>query len=122
MTLSKINFNEKFSKLPDEDYLVRIIAMMNNYEIKIVKRRGESVWHKHPDTDEAFIILDGQMQMNLKDRVIELNSGEMIVIPKRVEHKPASRDGCKAILIEPAGVPNTGDVATINTITKPEWI
>jgi len=122
MKLSKINFKEKFSKLPDVDYCVRIVAMMNNYEIKIVKRKGESVWHKHPDTDETFIILDGKMQMNLRDGVIELNSGEMIVIPKGVEHKPASKEGYQAILIEPAGVPNTGDVAGIHTITKPEWI
>ena len=122
MKPSKINFKEKYSKLPNEDYCVRIIAMMNNYEIKIVKRKGESIWHKHPATDEAFIILDGKMQMNLRDKVIELNPGEMIVIPKGVEHKPASEKGYKAILIEPEGVPNTGDVDSDITIKKAEWI
>ena len=122
MKLSKINFREKFSKFPNEDYCVRIIAMMNNYEIKIVKRKGESIWHKHPATDEAFIILDGKMQMNLRDKVIELNPGEMIVIPKGVEHKPASEEGYKAILIEPEGVSNTGDVDSEFTIKKAEWI
>jgi mannose-6-phosphate isomerase-like protein (cupin superfamily) len=96
--------------------------MMNNYEIKIVKRKGESVWHKHPDTDEAFIILEGKMQMNLRDKVIELNSGEMIVIPKGVEHKPASEEGYKAILIEPEGIPNTDDVDSEIAIKKAEWI
>ena len=68
----KINFKDKFSKFPNEDYAVRIVAMMNNYEIKIVKRKGESIWHSHPDTDETFIILDGKMQINFRDKVVAL--------------------------------------------------
>jgi mannose-6-phosphate isomerase-like protein (cupin superfamily) len=121
MIPSKINFSEKFSKLPD-DYSVRIVAKMNDYEIKIVKFKGEFVWHSHPDTDETFIILDGKMIMHFRDKLVELNSGEMIVIPKGVEHKPTSREGYKAILIEPEGVPNTGDVESEMTINKIEWI
>ena len=122
MKPSKINIMEKFSKLPDEDYSVRIIAMMNNYEFKIVKFKGEFIWHSHPDTDETFIILDGKMLMNFRDKVVELNSGEMIVIPKGVEHKPVSDEGYKALLIEPEGVPNTGDVDNEIMINKTEWI
>jgi mannose-6-phosphate isomerase-like protein (cupin superfamily) len=122
MKPSKINLMEKFSELPDEDYSVRIIAMMNNYEFKIVKFKGEFIWHSHPDTDETFIILNGKMLMNFRDKVVELNSGEMIVIPKGVEHKPASDEGYKALLIEPEGVPNTGDVGNEITINKIEWI
>ena len=118
----KINFKDKFSKFSNEDYAVRIVAMMNNYEIKIVKRKGESIWHSHPDTDETFIILDGKMQMNFRDKVVELNSGEMIVVPKGVEHKPSSEEGYRAILIEPAGVSNTGDIDSAFTIKKAEWI
>ena len=118
----KINFKDKFSKFPNEDYAVRIVAMMNNYEIKIVKRKGESIWHSHPDTDETFIILDGKMQMNFRNKVVELNSGEMIVVPKGVEHKPSSEEGYRAILIEPEGVPNTGDIDSAFTIKKAEWI
>ena len=113
---------EKFSKLPDQDYSVRIIAMMNNYEFKIVKFKGEFIWHSHPDTDETFIILDGKMLMHFRDKVVELNSGEMIVIPKGMEHKPASEHGYKALLIEPAGVPNTGNVDSEMTLSKIEWI
>jgi mannose-6-phosphate isomerase-like protein (cupin superfamily) len=113
---------EKFSKLPDEDYSVRIIAMMNNYEFKIVKFRGEFIWHSHPDTDETFIILDGRMRMHFRDTWVELNSGEMIVIPKGVEHKPTSKEGYKALLIEPEGITNTGDVESEMTIKKIEWI
>jgi len=122
MKPSKINIMEKFSKLPDEDYSVRIIAMMNNYEFKIVKFKGEFIWHSHPDTDETFIILDGKMLMNFRDKVVELNSGEMIVIPKGVEHKPASNEGYKALLIEPESVSNTGDIDNEITINKIEWI
>ena len=121
MIPSKINFSEKFSKLPD-DYSVRIVAKMNDYEIKIVKFKGEFVWHSHPDTDETFIILDGKMIMYFRDKLVELNSGEMIVIPKGVEHKPTSGEGYKAILIEPEGVPNTGDVKSEMTIKQIEWI
>lgn len=113
---------EKFSKLYKEDYAVRIIAMMNNYEFKIVKFKGEFVWHSHPDTDETFIILDGKMSLNFRDEIFELNPGEMIVIPKGVEHKPTSVEGYKALLIEPEGVSNTGDVDNEVTINKVEWI
>jgi mannose-6-phosphate isomerase-like protein (cupin superfamily) len=122
MTPSMINFAEKFSRLPDEDYSVRIIAKMNNYEFKIVKFKGEFIWHSHPDTDETFIILDGKMVMHFRDKLVELSSGEMIVIPKGMEHKPTSREGYKAILIEPEGVPNTGDIENDITINKIQWI
>jgi mannose-6-phosphate isomerase-like protein (cupin superfamily) len=122
MTPSKINFAEKFSKLPEGDYSVRIIAKMNNYEFKIVKFRGEFIWHSHPDTDETFIILDGKMVMHFRDKLVEVSAGEMIVIPQGVEHKPTSREGYKAVLIEPEGVPNTGDIENDITINKVEWI
>jgi len=122
MTPSKINIAEKFSKLPDEDYCVRIIAKMNNYEVKIVKFKGEFVWHSHPDTDETFIILKGKMLMHFRDKIIEVTGGEMIVIPKGVEHKPASEQGYEMLLIEPEGVPNTGNTENERTIEKIEWI
>ena len=122
MNQAKINFMEKFSKLPDQDYSVRIIAMMNNYEFKIVKFKGEFIWHSHPDTDETFIILDGKMLMHFRDEVVQVNAGEMIVVSKGKEHKPASEEGYKALLIEPAGVPNTGNVDSEITIDKIEWI
>ena len=118
---SKINFAEKFARLPDEDYSVRIIAKMNDYEFKIVKFEGEFVWHSHPDTDETFIILKGTLLMHFRDKVVELNAGEMIVVPKGVEHKPASKNGYEALLIEPEGVPNTGDAESEMTIKEIEW-
>jgi mannose-6-phosphate isomerase-like protein (cupin superfamily) len=122
MIPSKINFSEKFSKLVSDDYSVGIVAKMNDYEFKLVKFKGEFIWHSHPDTDETFIILDGRMMMHFRDKLVEGKSGEMIVIPKGVEHKPASKEGYKALLIEPEGVPNTGDVKNEMTIKKVEWI
>ena len=122
MVTAKINFLEKFAKLPDDDYCVRIIAKMNDYEFKIVKFKGEFVWHCHQDTDETFIILDGKLTMHFRNRIVELCTGEMIVIPKGTEHKPASDEGYKALLIEPEGVLNTGNVENEITISKIEWI
>jgi mannose-6-phosphate isomerase-like protein (cupin superfamily) len=121
MTVEKINLSDKFGKLPTGDYAVRLVAKMNNYDFKIVKFKGDFVWHSHPETDEAFIIMEGTLVMNFRDRKVEVRAGEMIVIPKGVEHKPSSKDGYKAILIEPEGVPNTGNVRSDITIEKIEW-
>jgi mannose-6-phosphate isomerase-like protein (cupin superfamily) len=122
MEFEKINISEKFTKLPAGDYAVGVIAKMNDYEFKIVKFKGDFVWHSHPDTDETFIIVEGTLVMNFHDRKVEVQAGEMIVIPKGVEHKPFSQNGYKAILIEPEGVPNTGDVRSKMTIEKVEWV
>lgn len=122
MHSEKINLLDKFEKLPIGDYAVGLIAKMNDYEFKIVKFKGDFVWHSHPDTDETFIIIEGTLVMNLRDRKVEVNSGEMIVIPKGVEHKPSSENGYKAILIEPEGVSNTGNVESDMTIEKIPWV
>jgi len=122
MTSEKINISDKFGKLPAGDYAVGVIAKMNDYEFKIVKFKGDFLWHSHPDTDETFIIMEGTLVMNFKDRKVEVHAGEMIVIPKGVEHKPSSENGYKALLIEPEGVPNTGDVQNEITIAKVEWV
>jgi len=122
MESEKINILDKFGKLPAGDYAVGVIAKMNDYEFKIVKFKGDFVWHTHPDTDETFIIVEGTLVMNFRDRKIEVNAGEMIVIPKGIKHKPSSVTGYKAILIEPEGVPNTGDVQSEMTIAKTEWV
>ena len=94
----KINLLAKFSKLPEGDYAVGLIAEMNNYEFKIVKFKGDFVWHSHPETDETFIILEGELIMNFRDRMVQIGAGEMIVVPKGVEHKPSSSSGYKAVL------------------------
>ena len=122
MTVEKINLLEKFEKLPAGDYAVRLVAKMNNYDFKIVKFKGDFIWHSHPETDETFIIMEGTLVMNFRDRKVEIHAGEMIVIPKGVEHKPSSQNGYKALLIEPEGVSNTGNVQSDITIEKVEWV
>ena len=122
MNFEKINLSDKFRKLPAGDYAVRLVAKMNNYDFKIVKFKGDFIWHTHPETDETFIILEGTLVMNFRDRKVEVRAGEMIVIPKGVEHKPFSENGYRAILIEPEGVSNTGDVKSEITIEKFEWV
>ena len=122
MNVEKINLSEKFGKLPVGDYAVRLVAKMNNYDFKIVKFKGDFIWHSHTETDETFIIMEGTLVMSFRDRKVEVHAGEMIVIPKGVEHKPSSENGYKAILIEPEGVSNTGDVKSEITIEKFEWV
>jgi len=122
MKVDKINFSEKFGKLPAGDYAVGLIAKMNDYDFKIVKFKGDFVWHSHHETDETFIVIEGTLIMNFRHRKVEVHAGEMIVIPKGVEHKPSSGVGYKALLIEPQGVPNTGDVRNEITIAKVEWV
>ena len=124
MRADKINFSEKFAKLPEVDYAVGIIAMMNNYEFKVVKRQStrDFVWHKHEDTDETFIVLEGTMVMNFRDRNVTVNNGEMIVVPKGVEHKPSTTTGYKLLLIEPPDTSNTGNVKNEMTIEKIDWV
>lgn len=122
MKAQSINLQDKFAKLPAGDYAVGLIAEMNDYEFKIVKFKGDFVWHSHPETDETFIILEGELIMNFRDRTVEVRSGEMIVVPRGVEHKPASQNGYKALLIEPKGVPNTGNVKSEITIEKVSWV
>jgi mannose-6-phosphate isomerase-like protein (cupin superfamily) len=122
MSVEKINLSDKFGKLPAGDYAVRLVAKMNNYDFKIVKFKGDFIWHSHPQTDETFIVLEGTLVANFRDRKVEVHAGEMIVIPKGVEHKPSSGNGYKALLIEPEGISNTGDVQSEVTIEKLEWV
>ena len=121
MTTAKVNLEEKFARLPGDDYAMGIVAKMNDYEIKIVKFKGDFVWHSHPDTDETFIILDGVMRMHFRDGSTDISRGEMIVIPRGVEHKPSSVEGYRALLIEPEGVPNTGGIDS-DLAKRPRWV
>ena len=121
MDVPVINLEEKFAKI-NEQLSPKIIARMNNYHFKIVKFQGEFVWHKHPETDEVFLIIDGNLQIYLKDKILHLKKGEMVVIPKGLEHKPNAKEECKILLIEPEGTLNTGDAGGDLTVTELEWI
>jgi len=121
MLLDKINIKEKLSKFSDY-WSPRIIAEMNDYQFKLVKVRGEFIWHAHKDTDEVFIVIEGKMCIEFRDSEIKLSKGEMFVIPKGVEHKPYAKNECKIMLIEPKGVINTGDAGGKLTAKDNVWV
>jgi len=119
--MEKINLKDKLAKF-SEHWTPKIIAEMNDYQFKLVKIKGEFVWHNHSDTDEVFIVIEGSMKIEFKDEVVELNEGEMYVVPKGVEHKPFAEDECKVLLVEPRGVVNTGDAEGDLTAANDVWI
>lgn len=121
MNYSPINFEEKLVKF-SEHWSPKIIAQMNDYHFKLVKLHGDFVWHSHADTDEVFIILDGAMIIEFRDGKVNLQKGEMFVVPKSVEHKPLAEKECKIMLIEPAGTVNTGDTGGDLTADNNVWI
>jgi len=116
-----INFNEKFSKF-SEHWSPKIIARMNDCHFKLVKFRGEFVWHEHKDTDEAFIVLAGEMVIHFRNNDVPVKKGEMVVIPKGVQHKTSAQDECQAMLVEAAGTVNTGDAGGDKTAPTDSWI
>jgi mannose-6-phosphate isomerase-like protein (cupin superfamily) len=121
MSGKKINLEDKFSKF-SAYWSPRIVAELNDYQIKLAKLKGEFTWHDHQDTDEAFIVISGSMSIELRDRKIELSKGEMFVVPKGVEHKPCSEEECHVMLIEPRGVTNTGEAGGELTAGNDVWV
>ena len=119
--MKKINLLEKCD-LFTEHWSPRIIAQLNDYHLKVVRVKGDFIWHKHHDTDEVFIVLEGHLRMDYEDEQIPLSKGEMIVVPRNKLHKPYAKKETKLLVIEPAGTRNTGDISDPLTKTNPEWI
>ena len=119
--MSKINLREKLEKFSDH-WSPKVIAEMNDYQFKLVKIEGEFVWHNHTDTDETFIVIEGEMKIEFEDKTVVLREGEMYVVPKGVEHKPYAEEECKIMIIEPRGVVNTGDIEGDLTASNDVWI
>ena len=122
MDYQAINFKQKLS-LFTEQWSPKVIAEMNDYQIKIVKIEGDFEWHSHQDTDETFIVLEGTLRIDFRDGSVTLKEGELHVVPKGVEHKPFAETEVKMLLIEPSGVLNTGDnEVSDQTATNDVWI
>ena len=120
--MAKVNFEEKLSKF-SEQWTPKVIAEMNDYQFKLVKIQGEFVWHEHQDTDEAFIVIEGSMRIDFEDgSSVELERGEMYVVPRGVRHRPCAKTECKVMLVEPKGVVNTGDTDSELTAPNDEWV
>ena len=121
MDYRAINFAQKFGLLP-EQWQPRVVAELNDYQFKLAKIQGEFVWHAHADTDEVFIIVDGEMTLEFRDGKIDLKAGEMYVVPRGVEHKPVAVHECAIMLVEPRGTVNTGDTGGERTAPNDIWI
>jgi mannose-6-phosphate isomerase-like protein (cupin superfamily) len=106
-----VNLEEKLDSF-SERWSPKIVASYNGNDVCVVRVEGEFVWHSHPDTDDFFLVLDGELDIELRDGTVTLQPGELFVVPKGAEHRPVARKGeVKLLLIEPNGTPNTGDEA-----------
>ena len=121
MTMDTIDLNEKLALFNDH-WSPRIIAGVNGQEVKLAKFIGAFEWHSHPDADELFFVLEGSFVMEFRDRQVDVGEGHMIVVPKGVEHRPRAENQCSVMLVEPAGLVNTGDADPSEKSTAGQWI
>jgi mannose-6-phosphate isomerase-like protein (cupin superfamily) len=121
MEMRVVNLEEK-AGLINERHKYKLIAELNDYHFKLVKAKREFVWHSHEETDEMFFVVDGKMKLATRSEIFDLKKGELIVVPKGVEHKPVCDEECTVMLVEPAGTLNTGNAGGPLTDTDLEWI
>jgi mannose-6-phosphate isomerase-like protein (cupin superfamily) len=119
--MQKINLPEKLSRFSDH-WSPKIVAELNGQHVKLVKFRGEFVWHRHEHEDELFQVLRGSFRMEFRDRTVDLREGEMIVVPRGVEHRPVADEEVSVLLFEPASTVNTGSAGGDRTVAAPDWI
>ena len=112
--MEKINLDQKLSLFSDH-WNPRIVGELNGQHVKLAKLKGEFVWHHHEHEDELFYVVKGKLRMEFRDKTVEMESGEMIVVPKGVEHKPVADEEVHVMLFEPASTLNTGNVENERT-------
>lgn len=109
--MKKVNLERQLSTFADY-WQPRTVGEFNGHDLMVAKVKGEFVWHKHDDTDDLFLVIKGNLRLELRDRTITLAPGELFVVPKGVEHRPIAEDEVHLLLVERTGTPNTGDAAT----------
>jgi len=119
--MDKVNVAEKLSLFQDY-WKPRIVAELNGQQVKIVKLRGPFVWHQHQREDEMFLVVRGSLRLEFRERVVELLPGELLVVPRGVEHRPVAENEVEVLLFEPASTVNTGNVRDERTVPEPERI
>ena len=117
-TIRKISLAEKFAAVRDT-WTPRIVGELNGQHVKIARLRGEFVWHHHEHEDELFLVHRGRLRMELRDRTIVLEAGDMLVVPRGVEHRPVAEEEVELIMFEPAGTLNTGNLVNERTVANP---
>jgi mannose-6-phosphate isomerase-like protein (cupin superfamily) len=119
--VDKVNVREKLA-LFDDHWSPRVVGELNGQHVKLVKFRGEFVWHKHDQEDELFLVVKGRFLMEFRDRDVPMEEGEFLVVPRGVEHRPVAEEEAHVLLFEPASTLNTGDVRDERTVEMPERI
>jgi mannose-6-phosphate isomerase-like protein (cupin superfamily) len=119
--MEKVNIAEKLA-LFNDCWNPRIVAELNGQHVKVVKLKGPFVWHQHAGEDEMFLVVQGSLRMEFRDRAVELGEGEFIVVPRGVEHRPVAEAEVAVLLFEPANTLNTGNVRDERTVAEPERI
>ncbi|GAA0892068.1 cupin domain-containing protein [Fulvivirga kasyanovii] len=117
----KVNLKEKFSRF-SAYWTPKIVGELNGQYVKLAKLKGEMVWHSHANEDEMFLIVKGSMTLHFRDGKVDLNEGEMFVVPKGVEHLPVAEEECHVMLFEPKSTAHTGEVESELTVKELEWI
>ncbi len=121
MGAQAINLRSKFEQIT-QLWSPRVVAQLNDYQIKLVRLQGEFIWHDHPETDEAFLVLEGRLRIDLDGESVELGAGELYVVPKGCRHKPSALQEARVLLIEPSGVLNTGREGGSRTAQNDLWV
>jgi mannose-6-phosphate isomerase-like protein (cupin superfamily) len=119
--MEKVNLKEKLALFNDH-FSPKIVGELNGQHVKLVKFDSEFVWHKHDHEDELFLVLEGSFTMEYRDKSVEVNKGEFVIVPRGVEHRPVATSEVSILLFEPAGTLNTGNAQSDLTVEKLEWI
>ena len=119
--MQKVNVQNKLACFTDH-WSPKVIAELNGQQVKVAKLLGEFDWHFHEQADELFWVIQGCLEIHLRDKVVELHPGELCVVPRGVEHKPVANSECQIVLFEPAGTLNTGNIINDRTVNKPDMI
>jgi mannose-6-phosphate isomerase-like protein (cupin superfamily) len=120
-TMDKVNLSEKLA-LINEHWSPRIVGQLNGQHVKLVKFQGEFLWHHHEDEDELFLVVKGRFRMEFRDRQVWLEEGDLIVVPRKTEHRPVAEEEAHVLLFEPASTLNTGNIRGERTIEQPAWV
>ncbi len=121
MDYRPVNLAEKLGAF-EEQWAPRIVAQLNDYHVKLAKLQGEFVWHAHEETDELFYVVQGEMVIHFRDSDVALEAGELLVVPRGVEHKPSAEEECHVMLVELAGTVNTGGAGGEMTAPGDVWV
>ena len=119
--MQKVNVQNKLASFT-EHWCPKVIAELNGQQVKIAKLSGEFDWHFHEQEDELFWVIEGYLEIHLRDKVIELHPGELCVVPRGIEHKPVANAECHIVLFEPKGTLNTGNIINDRTVNRPDVI